>query len=102
MIPAMYETNKPAAMEKAWSLKIAPAIPLMNIKGTNTAIVVSEELSIGVITSVVPATQARLKAYPFSRYCAMFSVTMMELSIIIPTAMIKPESEMTLSDTSKR
>ena len=59
MIPVIYETNKPAAMEKAWSIKIAPAIPLMNINGTNTAMVVSDELSIGVITSVVPAAQAR-------------------------------------------
>ena len=31
----------------------------MNISGTNTAMVVSDELSIGVITSLVPVTQAR-------------------------------------------
>ena len=98
----MYETNKPAAIEKAWSIKIAPAIPLIKMSGTNTAMVVNDELSMGVITSVVPATQARFNEYPFSRYCEMFSVTMMELSIIIPTARIKPESEMTLSDTLKK
>ena len=59
MIPVMYDTSKPAAIEKAWSIKMAPAIPLMKISGTNTAMVVNEELSIGVITSVVPAAQAR-------------------------------------------
>ena len=59
MMPVMYDTSNPAAMEKAWSMKMAPAIPLMKISGTNTAMVVSDELSIGVITSDVPATQAR-------------------------------------------
>ena len=37
-----------------------PAMPLINISGTNTATVVRDELSIGVTTSPVPATQARL------------------------------------------
>ena len=98
----IYDTNKPAAMEKAWSMKIAPAMPLMNISGTNTATVVSMELSIGVITSVVPAAHALRKEYPCSRYCDIFSVTIMELSIIIPTASIKPDSEMIFNDTLKR
>jgi len=89
-------------MEKAWSIKIAPAIPLIKINGTNTAMVVSDELSIGVITSVVPAAQARFREYPFSLYCEMFSVTIMELSIIIPTARINPDNEMMLNDTSKK
>ena len=102
MIPVMYEISSPAVIENAWSMKMAPAIPLMNINGTNTAMVVSDELSIGVMTSVVPAAQARFSEYPLSRYCEMFSVTMMELSIIIPTARIKPEREMTLNDTSKK
>ena len=47
---------------------MAPAIPLIKTKGTKTAIVVSEELSIGVIISEVPATAARRNEYPFSRY----------------------------------
>ena len=81
---------------------MAPAIPLMNINGTNTAMVVSDELSMGVIISVVPEAQARSNEYPRSRYCEMFSVTMMELSIIIPTANINPESEMTFSDTLQK
>ena len=102
MIPVMYDTSSPAAMENAWSIKIAPAMPLMKISGKNTATVVSIELSMGVITSVVPAAQARFSEYPFSRYCEMFSVTMIELSIIIPTARINPESEMTFSDTLKK
>ena len=77
-------------------------MPLMKISGTNTAMVVSDELSMGVIISVVPAAQARFKDQPRSLYCDMFSVTMMELSIIIPTARISPESEMTLSDTLQK
>ena len=77
---------------------MAPAIPLINTRGTNTAMVVRDELSIGVIISEVPVTTARFSEYPFSRYCDTFSVTIMELSIIIPTARISPESEITLSE----
>ena len=62
------------------------------------ATVVSIELNMGVIISVAPATQARRNVYPRSRYCEIFSVTIMELSIIIPTARIIPESDMTLSE----
>jgi len=35
-------------------------MPLIKINGTNTAIVVKEELNIGVITSEVPVMQALL------------------------------------------
>lgn len=49
-------------------------MPLIKIKGTNTAMVVSDELSIGVIISVVPAAQERFSEYPRSRYCEIFSV----------------------------
>ena len=83
-------------------MKMAPAIPLMNTNGTNTAMVVSDELSMGVIISVAPDAQALRSARPRSRCCEMFSVTMMELSIIMPTARISPESEMMLSDTWHR
>ena len=102
MIPVTYEIISPTVMEKAWSMKMAPAMPLMKINGTNTAMVVNDELSIGVIISVVPAAHARFKEYPLSRYCEMFSVTMMELSIIIPTAKINPDSEMTFNDTLQK
>ena len=54
-------------------MKIAPAMPLINTSGTNTATVVSDELSIGVIISVVPATAARFRESPRSRYCVTFS-----------------------------
>ena len=64
--------------------------------------VVSEELSIGVIISVVPSSPARINERPFSRYWDMFSVTIIELSIIIPTASINPDSEITFSDTWQR
>ena len=94
--------SNPTVMEKAWSIKMAPAIPLKKTNGTNTAMVVSDELSMGVIISVVPVAQARFSEYHFSRYCEMFSVTMMELSIIIPTARIKPDKEMTFSDTLQK
>ena len=97
-MPVKYDTISPEVMEKASSIKMAPAIPLMNTKGTNTATVVSDELSIGVIISDVPATAARFSEYPFSRYCDIFSVTMIALSIIMPTARIKPDREMTLSE----
>ena len=83
---------------KAWSEKMAPAIPLRNISGIKTEIVVSEELSIGVITSFVPAMQALCKEYPRSLYWDMFSVTIMELSIIIPKARINPDMEMIFRD----
>ena len=77
-------------------------MPLMKIRGTNTATVVSEELSMGVITSPVPTTQARRSEYPRSRYCEMFSVTMMQLSIIMPRARISPEREMMFRDMPNR
>ena len=64
--------------------------------------VVNVELSIGVITSVVPLAQASSRPCPFARYCAMFSVTIIELSIIIPNARIRPESEMIFSDILNR
>ena len=44
-------------------------MPLINIKGTNTAMVVRDELSIGVIISVVPTAHERFREYPRSRYC---------------------------------
>src|SRR5574344_734404 len=98
MIPVIYDIMSPAVIENAWSMNIAPAIPLINISGTNTAIVVSEELSIGVIISVVPMAQGRFSEYPFSRDCDMISVTIMALAIIIPTASISPDNDMTFSD----
>ena len=60
--------------------------------------VVKVELSIGVITSEVPLEQASSSVYPFDLYCIIFSVTMIELSIIIPNARINPEREMMFSD----
>lgn len=39
-------------------------MPLINIKGTNTAMVVRDELSIGVIISVVPTAHERFREYP--------------------------------------
>ena len=74
----------------------------MNTSGKNTAIVVRVELSIGVMTSDVPLMQASSSESPRPRYWAMFSVTMMELSIIIPNARIRPEREMMLSNMWKR
>ena len=56
----------------------------MNTSGKNTAMVVSVELSIGVMTSDVPLMQASSSESPRPRYWAMFSVTMMELSIYVP------------------
>ena len=47
-------------------------MPLINIKGTNTAMVVRDELSIGVIISVVPTAHERFREYPRSRYCEIF------------------------------
>ena len=81
---------------------MAPAIPLMNTKGTKTAMVVKVELSIGVITSVVPRSHASSNVHPLARCWAMFSVTMMELSIIIPKAKMRPDIEMMLSDMPNR
>ena len=59
---------------------------------------VKVELSIGVITSDVPRSHASAMPIPLARYWAIFSVTMIALSIIIPNAKIRPESEMMLSD----
>lgn len=64
--------------------------------------VVSEELSMGVTTSLVPVIQARRREYPRSRYCEIFSVTIIELSIIIPKARINPAREMIFSDIWQR
>ena len=68
MMPVTYEIINPTVMENAWSIKIAPAIPLININGRKTAMVVSDELNIGVIISVVPTAHARFNEYPRSRY----------------------------------
>jgi len=64
--------------------------------------VVKEELNMGVTTSLVPVIQARRNEYPRSRYCDIFSVTIIELSIIIPNARINPASEMIFRDILHR
>ena len=61
-----------------------------------------QKLSMGVISAVVPSAQALRSKRPRSRYCEMFSVTMMELSIIIPKAKMRPDIEMMLSDMPNR
>ena len=89
-------------MAKAWSEKMAPAMPLMKTSGTKTATVVSDDESIGVIISTVPFTQLSISGSPRWRYCCMFSVTITELSIIMPTANIMPDIEMMLIETPNR
>lgn len=63
-------------------------MPLIKTSGTKTEMVVSVELKMGMITSLVPFSQASSSAYPCFRYWVMMSVTTMELSIMFPSARI--------------
>ena len=77
-------------------------MPLTKTKGTNTAMVVRIEDKSGVMISLVPRMQAWSSSPSFSRYWEMLSVTMIELSIIIPKARMSPEREMMLSESPHR
>ena len=70
----------------------------MKIKGMNTAQVVSTELSMGVNTSFVPRMVAVRSGSPLSQCCVILSMTMMELSTIIPTPSTMPDREMMLME----
>ena len=77
-------------------------MPLRKISGTNTEQVVSTELSMGVNTSLVPFTMASSNVLPCRHRCMILSMTMMELSTIMPTPRIRPDSEMILSEMPNR
>ena len=92
------DTINPIDTETAWSKKRAPEIPLKKTKGINTEHVVKTDEINGRITSVVPRVTALVNLSPLSMYCVMLSITIMELSIIIPTPNIKPDSEIIFID----
>ena len=81
-----------------WSKKSAPAIPPMNISGMKTLQVVSTELSMGAKTLAVPLHTAFSSFAPPLCFCKILSITIIELSTIIPTPKISPEREMILMD----
>ena len=68
----------------------------MKINGTNMAQVVSTEERRGVMISFVPSRQAWNRDFPLIRCWLMLSMVMMELSTIIPTPSINPDSEIVL------
>ena len=68
-------------------------MPLKNTSGTKTEQVVSTELNIGVKTSPVAATTESLRVLPLCHIWVMLSITIMELSTIIPNPNINPDNE---------
>ena len=77
-------------------------MPLRKINGTNTEQVVNTELNIGVNTSFVPFTRASASGIPCRHRCITLSMTMMELSTIIPTPRISPDREMMFREMSNK
>ena len=77
-------------------------MPLRKINGTNTEQVVSTELNIGVNTLFVPFTRASASGIPCRHRCITLSITMMELSTIIPTPRISPDKEMMFREMSNK
>ncbi len=71
-------------------------MPLRNISGINTEQVVSTDESIGVNTSDAPSATASSSGFPSSARRVILSITIIELSTIIPTPRIRPASDMTL------
>ena len=69
-------------------------MPLRKMSGTNTEQVVRTELSIGATTSRVASTTASFRELPRCQYWVMLSITIMELSTIIPSPRMSPEREM--------
>ena len=81
-----------------WSKNKVPAIPPIKISGRNTLQVVNTELNIGVKTFQVPSATAFSTLWAETLFCKILSITMIELSTIIPTPNIKPERDMILSE----
>ena len=77
-------------------------MPLRNIRGMKTAQVTRTDDIRGVMTSLVPLTQASVSERPLSIHCVMFSIITIELSIIIPIPSISPASEMIFIDNPVR
>ena len=69
------------------------AMPLKKIRGRKTEQVVRTELNIGAKTSPTPLTTASLRGTLRSRICVILSITIIELSTIIPIPRINPERD---------
>ena len=68
-------------------------MPLMNISGTNTAIVVSDELSMGVITSLVPVTglvERQLQIVPDPGKLAVLGLSIEDIENVLAQNNVKP------------
>ena len=81
-------------------LKSTPAIPLIIVRGKNTASIVSVEAITETATSFVPCTAALLGLEPRSMCVVTFSSTTMASSTTLPMAMLRHESEMTFNEPS--
>ena len=77
-------------------------MPLRKISGTNTAQVVSTDDSIGTMTSLVPCVTAPASCSPRIQRAVMLSMTMIELSTIIPMPSTSPDREMMLIEICNR
>ena len=80
-------------MTKPSCLKIIPASPERNIKGTNTTTVVMLEAVIAIPISEAPVMAAFSGLNPLSRYLTIFSSTTIPLSTTMPDAMASDISD---------
>ena len=75
-----------------------PAIPLIMVKGKNTANIVRVDAITEIATSLVANTAALLGRLPFSICVVTFSNTTIASSTTIPIAMESDDNEMVLSE----
>ena len=68
----------------------------------NTEQVVRTELNIAEKTSLTPLTTASFRENPLSRSCVILSITIIELSTIIPIPRISPERDIILIEIPTR
>ena len=75
-------------------LNITPVVPLIIVKGRNTANMVKVEAMTDSCTSRVACTAASLGLEPRSMWVVTFSSTTMASSTTIPMAMVSDDMEM--------
>ena len=91
---AMSEPIRENVTVKARSLHIWPAMPITNIIGKNTAIVVNVDPAIAPLTSEAPYILASIMGLFSSWRCLyMFSITTIPLSTSMPTPSARPPKD---------
>ena len=89
-------------MVKAISVNSCLVIPCTNTIGANTHIVVNVDDVIAAATCFAPATAAFFAGTPIRLSLNVFSITTIELSTSIPTAMARPDNEIIFRVTPEK